>query len=76
MVCLATSSLLQDHWIRFHNSPHETEKNSGETKPDLNERPRFVQLSGEWNSSKDQTTEVSNKQMSKSSTGENHQVEY
>lgn len=61
MVNLATSSSLQDHWIRFHSS-FQLGRRSQVSEACFKERAAFVQFPGTGHFSKSQTTDDLNKQ--------------
>ena len=74
MVNLATSSLLQDHWIRFHSS-FQVECKNRSLERSVHERAAFVQFPGAGCFSRNQTTDDLNKQKhNRSFTGGGSQV--
>ena len=75
MVCLATSSLLQDHWIRFHSSYQRTKKRE-EISSLVNDRPGYIQFPGTGIDRRVLQADVLNKQVHNRSycTGGGYQV--
>ena len=74
MVNLATSSLLQDHWIRFHSS-FQAECKNRRSERCLNDKAGFVQFPGADCFSSNQITDDLNKQKHNGScTGGGNQV--